>query len=107
MNHTFRTISLALIVGVLAGASAATYLLRVDARGKIGLKFEARNGRQHAEIGHLDAGDATGRPPKFWGLQVGNGDSMTTIGVYSDRTTTGTRHVAPTHSAKLPPRLPE
>lgn len=103
MKDTFRTICLALIVGTLAGAGAATYVLGVNAQGKIGLEFDARNGRQHVELG-LDPGDATGRPPKFWGLQVGNGDSLTAIGVYSGRTGTGARYVAP---VKLSPHLPE
>jgi hypothetical protein len=107
MNHTFRTICLALIVGTLAGAGAATFVLAVDLHSKIGLEFDARNGRQHVELGPLDAGDATGRPPRFWGLQVGNGDSLTTFGVYSDRTATGARHVASAHTVKLSPRLPE
>ena len=88
MKNTFRTICLALIVGALAGCGAATYVLGVDA---------------HVELGRYP-GDATGRPPRFWGLQVGNGDSLTAIGVYSGRPATGTRHVAP---VKLSPRLPE
>ena len=49
-------------------------------------------------------GDATGRPPKFWGLQVGAGDSLTAIGVYTDRPATGAPYVPP---AKLSPKLPE
>ena len=107
MTHTFRTISLALIVGLLAGAGAATYVRGVDAHNKIGLEFNAGNGRQHAEPGHLAPGDATGRPPRFWGLKVGTGDSLTAIGIYSDRTAAGTRHVSPADVAKMSPRPPE
>ncbi len=88
MKDTFRTICLALIVGTLAGAGAATYVLGVDA---------------HVELDRYP-GDATGKPPKFWGLQVGDGGSLTAIGVYSGGTATGARHVAP---AQLSPKLPE
>jgi hypothetical protein len=107
MSHTFRTICMALIAGLLGGAGTAGYVLATGAHGKIGLEFDRDNGSQHMELGHLPPGDATGRPPRFWGLQVGNGDSLTTIGVYSDRTATGANAVAPTHTAKLSPRLPE
>ncbi len=103
MKDRFRAICLALIVGTLAGAGAAACVLGVNAQGKIGLAFDAGNGRRHVEPG-LDPGDATGRPPKFWGLQVGNGDSLTAIGVYSGRTATGARYGAP---VKRSPRLPE
>ncbi len=105
-KDTFRTICLALIVGTLAGAGAAAYVLGVDTQGKIGLEVDAENGRQHVKLG-LDPGDATGRPPKFWGLQVGNGDSLTAIGVYSGRASTGDRYVAPTHAMKPSSRFPE
>ncbi len=108
MKDAFRTIGLALIVGALAGAGAATYVLGVDAQGKIGHEFNARNGRQHLELGPQNTGhatgDATGRPPRFWGLQVGAGDSLTAIGVYTDRPATGAPYVPP---AKLSPKLPE
>lgn len=107
MKDTFRTLCLALTVGMLAGAGTATYVLEVDAHGKVGLDFDAANGRQNMEPGHLDAGDATGRPPKFWGLKVGTGDSLTAIGVYSGRTATGARYVAPAYAVKLSPQLPE
>jgi hypothetical protein len=107
MNPTFKTICLALLAGVLAGAAAATCVLAVDAQGKIGFEFDARNGRQHLELDRPDTGDATGRPPRFWGLQVGSGDSLTAIGVYSGRTTPAARYVAPAHPVKLSPRLPE
>ena len=63
-------------VGLLAGAGAASYVLATGAHGKIGLEFDHENGRQRMESGHLDIGDATGRPPRFWGLQVGNGDAV-------------------------------
>ena len=99
MKDTFRTICLALIVGTLAGAGAATCVLGVNAQGKIGLEFDAENGRQHVKLG-LDPGDATGRPPKFWGLQVGSGDSLTAIGVYSHRP-------RKPHAPNQSPRLPE
>jgi hypothetical protein len=100
MNHTFRTICLALIVGALAGAGTASYLLGVDTHGKIGLEFDAANGRQQVELGRPDPGDATGRPPRFWGLQVGDGDSLTAIGVYSHRP-------RKPHALNQSPRLPE
>jgi hypothetical protein len=100
MTNTFGTVCPALIVGILAGAVAATYIPGVDTHGKIALEFYGENSRQHLELGHLDAGDATGRPPRFWGLQVGSGDSLTTIGVYAPRTT----HP---HAVNQPPRLPE
>ena len=41
---------------------------------------------------------------RFWGLQVGAGDSLTAIGVYTDRPATGAPYVPP---AKLSPKLPE
>lgn len=107
MSHTFRTICLALIAGLLAGAGAASYLLAAGAHGKIGLEFDHGDGRQHVQLGHLDIGDATGRPPRFWGLQLGNGDSLTTIGVYSTRTPTGASQVAIAHTVKLSSHLPE
>ena len=47
MKDTFRTICLDSIVGILAGAGAATYVLGVDTQGKIGLEVDAENGRQH------------------------------------------------------------
>jgi hypothetical protein len=105
VKDTFRTTALALIVGTLAGAAA--YVLAANAQGRIDLEFDAGNGSQHVQLGQLDTGDATGRPPRFWGLEVENGDSLTSIGVYSTRAATGPRYVAPTHAAKLPARLPE
>lgn len=111
MNHTFRTVCLALLicvsVGLLAGAGTASYVLATGAHGQFGLEFDRDNGRQHAQLGNLAIGDATGRPPRFWGLQVGSGDSLTTIGVYSSRTASDARQVAIAHTVKLSPRLPE
>ena len=86
MNHAFRTICLALLFGVLAGAGAAAYVLALGTHSKIGLEFEARNGRRHVELGHLNTGDDAVSTLKFWGLKVGYGDSLTTIGVYTPRT---------------------
>ena len=103
MNHTFRTVCLALIVGLLAGTAATSCLLTARTHGKIGFEFDHDNGRQHLAAGHLDIGDATGRPPRFWGLQLGNGDSLTTIGIYSDRPA----RIAPALTAKSSPHLPE
>ena len=107
MNRTYRTICLALLAGILAGAAAATYLLAVDVHGRVGLEFDARNARQHLEPGHLDANDDAARALKFWGLKVGYGDSLTAIGVYSGRTSRSATHGAPAHPAKSSPRLPE
>jgi hypothetical protein len=107
MKDTFRTVCLALTVGALAGAGAANYVLATGAHSKIGLEFNRENGREHLELGHLVPGDATGRPPRFWGLQVGNGDSVTTIGVYSGRTVTGARNIASAQAMKSSPHLPE
>jgi hypothetical protein len=107
MNCTYRTICLALLAGILAGAAAATYLLAVDVHGKVGLEFDARNARQHVEPGHVDANDEAARALKFWGLKVGYGDSLTAIGVYSGRTSRGATHVAPAHPTRPSPRLPE
>jgi hypothetical protein len=102
MNPTLRTISLALLAGTLAGAGTAAYVLGANPQSKIGLEYDAGNGRQHLELGQLATGDATGRPPRFWGLEVENGDSLTSIGVYSARTATGASYVPPRHAAKLP-----
>ncbi len=155
MTDTLRIICLALAVGVLAGVDAATdaphrqlqalrtnqllivgqagqkrAILGVDAQGRIGLEFDDENGRQHVRLGHLDTDDDAGRVPKFWGLQVGNGESLTGAGVYIDRTATGALWVVPAigdfgsrshfewpdrytppsvqrHVAKLLPRIPE
>ena len=98
VKDSFRTICLTLVVGLLAGAGAAICVLAAGAHSKIGLAFARENGSQRMELDYPDIGDATGRPPRFWGLQVGNGDSLTTIGVYS---------LAPAHAAKSSPRLPE
>jgi hypothetical protein len=100
MKDTLRTICLALTVGLLAGAEVAAYLLALDAHGKTNLEVHAGNGQR-------GLGDATGRPPRFWGLQLGHGDSLTAIGVYCDRAATSSRNAAPTPARKLSLRLPE
>ncbi len=155
MTDTLRIICLALTVGVLAGVDAATdaphrqphalrtnqllivgqagqkrAILGVDAQGRIGLEFDDENGRQHVRLGHLDTGGDAERVLKFWGIQVGNGDSLTAVGVYIDRTVTGAKWAVPAigdlgshshsewpdrytppsmqrHVAKLLPRIPE
>lgn len=90
MKDTLRALCLALIVGILAGAGAATYVpirqlnalktsrlivtdragqkravLGLDARGKLGLEFFDENGRQRVEVGHLGTARGAGRPPKL------------------------------------------
>ena len=99
MKHTFRTICLALLAGVLAGAAAATYVLAVDTHSKIGLEFDNANRHQRVEVGHLNADSDAVRALKFWGLKVGYGNSLTAIGVYH-------RPIQP-HAANQSPRLPE
>jgi hypothetical protein len=106
MNDTFRSICLALIVGIVAGACAATYVRGVDAQGKIRLEFYDENSGRHLELGHLDSPSGAGRVPRFWGMKVRNGDAFTAIGIYTDRPAVSAKRITPAlDNFGLPPRF--
>ena len=106
MTDTFKTICLALCVGIVAGAFAATYVLEVLAQSPVRLVFYTEDGSRHLELGNLAAASHNRSVPGFWGLQFRDGDAITAIGIYTVRPAAGARDAVPAlDNFGLPPHF--